>query len=182
MKLRSGARRAGRGFTLVETLVTALLAVLAVSVVAAGSQAAARVSAQNEFSDESRTVADTVDRALGDVLRYASDVRTDGAGGVASYDCDAYGIRGGTVRVGTGSDGAAGQLYLAADASAALLNGPAYAGLRVIPPDDAPGAEPGGSFRLRYAGGVFSGSYRLYDASRGMLSDDFEFSFRAVNG
>ena len=173
-------RRASRGFTLMETLVASLLIVLAASVVVVGSQAAVRVTAGDSFASESQTVADTVDRALSDVLRYATDVKTDSGGQVVSYDCGAYGIAGGTVRIGGGE----GKIYLSKDDdSLSLLNDFSYAGLSVVPADYVPGSGgSGGGFGLKYAGGVFSGAYRLYDAGRGMLSDVFEFSFRAVNG
>ena len=172
-------RRGSRGFTLMETLVASLLIVLAASVVVVGSQAAVRVTAGDSFASESQTVADTVDRALSDVLRYATDVRTDSGGQVVSYDCGAYGIAGGTVRIGAGAG--EGKIYLSKDDdSLSLLNDFSYAGLSVVPADYVPGS--GGGFGLKYAGGVFSGAYRLYDAGRGMLSDVFEFSFRAVNG
>lgn len=188
---RAARRLCGRaGMTLVETLMAVLIITLLTSVIFIGSQAAARVAVQDTFAAESQSVADTINRALSDVLRYAEDITTDSAGRVTAYTSSEYGISDGSLRVGTGEFGTqdTGHIYLLyvvgdKDASISLLSNLSYSGLMVVPADYTPGSGADISgFDLRYSGGVFAGSYRLYDSAHHLLSDSYEFSFRAVNG
>ena len=178
-------RRGRAGMTLVETLTAVLIVALLTAVIAAGVTASLRIRAQSTFASESRTVSDTVDSALSDVLRYAVDVETDGGGAVTAYTSAGYGVTDGRLCVGTGDEDR-GMIYLnrgGAPGDVLLLSKPSYSGLRVVADTDDPDAGGGSdSFDLRYSGGVFSGSYRLYDPVGGLLSEPCEFSFRALNG
>lgn len=178
-------RRGHAGMTLVETLAAVVMIALLTGVVAAGVTAAVHIRTQSAFASESQLVSDTINAALSDVLRYADDVETDGSGNVTAYTNAGYGVRGGTLCVGTG-DGDRGMIYLnnsGSSGSILLLSGPSYSGLLVVPDAFDPTADSvGAAFDLRYSGGVFSGSYRLYDPVSGLLSDTVEFTFRALNG
>jgi type II secretory pathway pseudopilin PulG len=194
--MRAGkAPRKSAGFTLVETLVALLLVVMMTTVVAVGIQASVRVLAQDTFAAESQSVADTINKALSDVLRYAQDVETDGENGlVKTYSCPAYGINGGKMRVGKPDEeqdkeqDEPGQIYLTDGKNFTLLNSGAYSGLRVVPPDSTLDTlsdnedKNEDKFELYYKDGVFSGSYRLYDEKNRLLSQEYPFSFRTVNG
>lgn len=187
--MKRAARRlcSRAGMTLVETLMAVLIITLLTSVIFIGSQAAARVTVQDTFAAESQSVADTINRALSDVLRYAEDITTDSTGRVTAYTSSEYGISDGSLRVGTGSEDA-GHIYLVYGSAGSadnlpLLSNLSYSGLMVVPEDYTPGSGADISgFDLRYSDGVFAGSYRLYDSAHHLLSDSYEFSFRAVNG
>lgn len=178
--------RSRGGFTLLETLLTVLLLVLLTTMIFTGTQAAFRVYAQDMFSSDSQTVSDTIDQALSDALRYATGVTTDSVGRVTAYTNTDYGIRNGMLSVGTETQDA-GMIYLNFEGSGSsgnvlLLSDLSYAGLMVVPEDYNPAAGGDiGHFELIYADGVFSGSYRLYDPDKDLLSDAFAFSFRALN-
>jgi len=186
MKRLTCASRCRAGMTLTETLMAVLMITLLTSVIAAGIMAAFRVNIQSTFASTSQVVSDTIDLALSDVLRYAADVETDGSGNVTAYTNSGYGIAGGKLCVGTGDD--RGLIYLKydgadSDGNVLLLSDLSYSGLLVVPGDyDPDTGSDSGAFDLRYADGVFSGSYRLYDPVNGLLSDLFTFSFRSVNG
>ena len=185
MRRLARALHSRRGMTLTETLMVVLIIALLTLVIATGIMAAFHVYIQSTFASASQMVSDTVDLALSDVLRYATDVETDGSGDVTAYTNSSYGVTDGKLHVGTDDD--RGLIYLryeGADSTenVLLLSDLSYSGLRVVPDDYDPdtGADSG-AFDLRYIDGVFSGSYRLYDPVNSLLSDSFEFSFRTVN-
>lgn len=187
MKQTAFSWRARSGMTLVETLVAVLMVVLLTTMVAAGMAAAVRVRAQSTFVSGSQQVADTIGAALSDVLRYATDVETDGEGAVSAFTNVNYGVTAGQIYVGAGDeDGDRGVIYLNAPGAAKkipLLTNPSYSGLAVVPEDfDSDDDSIGGPLALRYSDGVFSGIYRLYDSAGGKLSEPIEFTFRALNG
>jgi len=177
--------RRRRGMTLTETLVAVLIIALLTAVIATGIMAAFRVYIQSTFASASQMVSDTVDMALSDVLRYATDVETDGSGNVTAYANTSYGVTDGKLRVGTDDD--LGLIYLKYDGADSagnvlLLSDLSYSGLLVVPDDyDPDTGVNSGTFDLRYADGVFCGSYRLYDPVNRLLSESFTFSFRTVN-
>ncbi len=183
MKRATRRLRSHAGMTLVETLMAVLIITLLTSVIFIGSQAAARVTVQDTFAAESQSVADTINRALSDVLRYAEYITTDSEGRVTAYTSSEYEISDGSLCVGTGTEDA-GHIYLSTGGTGniPLLSNLSYSGLMVVPADYTPGSgDDISGFDLRYSGGVFAGSYRLYDSAHHLLSDSYEFSFRAVN-
>lgn len=174
------------GLTLVETLTAMLLISLLSVIILVGTHAAMRVNFQETFLAESQTVADTIEQALSDVLRYAVQVETDPSGAVTAYSNKAYGVYDGVLRVGMAAeDEGLLYLYYAGEGAAEnilLLSDLSYSGLKLVPPDYVPGdGSDRSEFDLRYSQGVFIGSYRLYQPRQGLLSEKFEFSFRAVN-
>lgn len=189
MKRAVSKLRGRSGMTLVETLMAVLMITLLTAVIFIGSQAAVRVTVQDTFAAESQSVADTVNKALSDVLRYSENVTTDDSGKV-TYTNSGYGITEGSLRVGTNESGIQdkGHIYLLyvagdKDASIFLLGNLSYSGLWVVPDKaDYDTGDDISGFNLRYTDGVFTGSYRLYDPMHRLLSDSLPFSFRAVNG
>lgn len=188
-KTRNKARRNilgdSRGLTLVETLTAMLLISLLSVIILVGTQAAMRVNFQETFVAESQTVADTIEQALSDVLRYAIQVETDHSGTVTAYTNKAYGVYDGVLQVGTAYEDE-GMLYLyyigeGAAENILLLSDLSYSGMMLVSPDYVPGDGIDSNFDLHYSQGVFAGSYRLYLPRQGLLSEKFEFSFRAVN-
>lgn len=63
------------GLSLVETLITIVITVLLALGIDAGMNAASRVYTEAAFTTDSATLAGIVNTALGDLLRYAKDVR-----------------------------------------------------------------------------------------------------------
>lgn len=177
---------AGRsGMTMVETLFAALLAAALALAVLVGAQAAARVSARETFVAESQTVADTLEQALSDVLRYATEIETDNSGRVTAYTNNAYGLYNAVFSVGTEAEDT-GMLYLRYEGKGRpgnmlLLSNLSYSGLQIIPVGYIPPNPMDSAFDLRYADGVFSGNYRLYSPGKQLMSEEFRFSFRALN-
>lgn len=178
--------RCRSGMTIVETLMAVLIIALLTSTILIGTQAAMRVTYQETFVAESQSVADTMNRALSDVLRYAQNVTTDDDTRVTSYSNAAYGVTDGMLRVGTGTKDA-GHIYLAYagegdSGNISLLSNLSYSNLKVVPADFTPGTSLSSRFDLRYKDGVFTGSYCLYDSARQLVTEPYTFTFRAVNG
>lgn len=67
-------KRARRGYTLVELLVSILILLLVSMAVTAGIGAASRVYRTSVFASESELLSDSVELALSDVLRYSKVV------------------------------------------------------------------------------------------------------------
>ena len=180
--------RSRNGMTLIETLAAVLIIALLTSVILSGSQAAFHVYVQNTFAAESQNVADTINKALSDVLRYAVNVKTDEDGYVTAYTNSSYGVTNGVICLGQTSSDDEGLIFLDYygednDRNIFLLSDLSYSRFRVVPEDYDP--DEGGDvsfFDLRFSDGVFAGSYRLYDPLSHRVSDVFMFSFRAVNG
>lgn len=178
--------RSRSGMTIVETLMAVLIIALLTSTILIGTQAAMRVTYQETFVAESQSVADTINRAFSDVLRYAQNVNTDDDTRVTSYSNAAYGVTGGAIRVGTDTTDA-GHIYLAYAGEGDpenifLLSNLSYSNLKVVPADFTPGASLDSRFDLHYKDGVFTGSYCLYDSARRLVTEPYTFTFRAVNG
>jgi hypothetical protein len=173
------------GMTLFETLAAVAVLALLSSMILAGSQAAMSAARKNTFASECQTVSDTINTALSDPLRYATDITTDGAGVVTAYTSPDYQISGGKITVGTDTDAEgisnAGLIYL--DAGKLLLKGAAYSSLEVVPADFQAGDPLSGEFLLNYdnATHVFTGSYKLYDPVSKLMSKTCSFTFQTVN-
>lgn len=157
--------RRRKGFTLVETLMAALILALLTGVIATGTSVGVRIYGESLFVSESGLLASTVDTALGDILRYA---RSDGGGTIENPD---YGIYGGHFAVPeTGEH--AGRILIApretGDAeNLVLISDGAYTNLRVR------------DFDLTYDEGVFSGGYTISDLA-GTRTREITFAFRSL--
>lgn len=174
------------GMTLFEMLAAVAILALLSSMILAGSQAAMVSTRKNTFAAECQTVSDTINTALSDPLRYATDITVDSGGSVTSYVNPDYQISAGKITVGTGTDAEgisnAGLIYL--DADKLLLKGAAYSSLEVVPTDFKIGtAAVPADFQLTYSNDthIFSGSYKLYDPVNKLLSKTCSFTFRSVN-
>ncbi|MEY8354657.1 type II secretion system protein [Lachnospiraceae bacterium 54-53] len=179
--------RGRKGMTLMETLAAVLIIALLTTVVLSGSQAAFRVYVQDTFASESQNVSDTINRALSDVLRYAVNIKTDSDGRVTAYTNSSYGVTDGLICLGQASSADEGLIFLdyygeGDSGNILLLSDLSYSRFRVVPADyDPDKSGDSSSFDLQYSGGLFTGSYRLYDPASQLLSDTFIFSLRAVN-
>lgn len=177
--------RSRSGMTIVETLMAVLIIALLTSTIVIGTQAAMRVTYQETFVAESQSVADTINRALSDVLRYAQNITTDDDSRVTSYSNAAYGVSDGILHVGTGTNDA-GHIYLVYASEDTgkipLLSNLSYSNLKVVPADFTVGSSLDSRFDLRYKDGVFTGSYCLYNSERQLVTEPYTFTFRAVNG
>lgn len=185
MSMRKRKLRSRSGMTIVETLMAVLIIALLTSTILIGTQAAMRVTYQETFVAESQSVADTINRAFSDVLRYAQNVTTDDDSKVTSYSNAAYGVTEGAIHVGTGTTDA-GYIYLAYvgagdTGNIPLLSNLSYSNLKVVPADFSPGSSLDSRFDLRYKDSVFTGSYCLYDSERQLVTKPYTFTFRAVN-
>lgn len=187
MKVPWHKQRRNKGMTLLETMFTILLIAFLTTMVLTGSQVAARVSVQTNFAAESQMVADTINKGLSDVLRYAVKIKTNEEGFVTSYTNTGYGIQAGVIGIGSNSNGDGGMIFL--DNGGERHSGPiwllsnlSYSHLMVVPPYFNPETdEVTQFFDLRYSDGVFTGSYRLYNSNNHLLSEVYRFSFRALN-
>lgn len=72
--------RSRSGMTLVEVMVSLLILTLLVTVMGTGMETAVRVCSDSLFESHSASLAGIVNTALGDVLRYAQDIRTSDSG------------------------------------------------------------------------------------------------------
>lgn len=171
------------GMTLFETLAAVAILALLSSVILAGSRAAMSSAQKNTFSAECQTVSDTINTALSDPLRYATEISVDSGGEVTAYTNPDYQIADGRIAVGTGAGSVSdtGLIYL--DSGKLLLRGAAYSSLAVVPADFQAGERIPSDFRLTYnnAAHTFSGTYRLYDPVNKLLSGACSFTFRNVN-
>lgn len=171
--------------TLIETLAAVAVLALLSAMILSGTQAALTATRKNTFHAECQTVSDTINTALSDPLRYATDVTVDGGGNVTAYSNPNYRISNGTVTVGTGKNAAgvsdAGLIYLAD--GKLLLNAAGYSSLAVVPDDFQIGDGYSAAFKLTYDSGthLFTGSYKLYDPTKKLLSPTYSFTFRSVN-
>ncbi len=81
--------RSRRGLTLAETLTAlAVFAILSVALVT-GTSAAWKVYQKSVVASEARTLQSTLIQSLGDQLRYASNIQTDG--GTVSFESETFG-------------------------------------------------------------------------------------------
>lgn len=171
------------GMTLFETLAAVAILALLSSVILAGSRAAMSSTQKNTFSAECQTVSDTINTALSDPLRYATEIAVNSSGEVTAYTNPDYRITDGRISVGTdaGSVSDTGLIYL--DGDKLLLKGAAYSSLAVVPADFQAGERIPSNFHLTYnnIAHTFSGTYRLYDPINKLLSSVCTFTFRSVN-
>jgi type II secretory pathway pseudopilin PulG len=146
--------RSNRGLTLVEALVTVMILTLVSAAIATGLVVATRAQSESIFESESGLLANTINLALSDVLRYA-----ESTGGEYFRNKD-YSL------------GDTGHLKVEADGRLYLSNGTplveGYFGIKMT------------DFKnFTYSDGVFSGEYTLTDAA-GTLSRDFTFAFKTL--
>lgn len=187
------------GMTLTELLVTMLILVMMTATVTLGTRAGMRVYRTSRFISEVQLISETIDNALSDVLRFASNpVKTDG--NVVHFDQTGYGLYNenpGTLKVANGI------FYLTKTTDTSreatnkdalrLLSIGAYADLWVVPVDTVLSgdkltvnettydAASERFYPLTWKNGVFSGSYKLYDPQYHHLSEPFSFSYRPLN-
>ena len=154
--------RRSRGFTLVETLAAVAILVILIATMSLGLASASDTYRISLFDAESATLADTVDTALGDVLRYAAWERED------RFTNPDYGVSGGRLFLKEG------KLCI----NPSPLDEDAE-GLRITPliSDGAYSNLELSGFTLSYEDGVFRGSYTI--ASEG-ISREIEFCFRTL--
>lgn len=184
MKGAAGHKLYGHGgMTLVETLAAIAILTLLSSIILIGAQAAMLSTRNSAFTAECQTVSDTIDTALSDPLRYATEITVDDGGNVTAYSNPDYQIANGVVTVGVnpGSTGDLGLIYLAS--GKLLLNAASYSNLVVVPENFSPGAPYSSNFKLTYHNltHTFAGSYQLYDPINKLLSGTYSFLFRSVN-
>jgi type II secretory pathway pseudopilin PulG len=156
--------RSSRGLTLVEALITVMILALVSLAVATGLIVATRAQSESIFESESGLLANTINLALSDVLRYAESTGTD------TFRSDNYSL---------GDDG---HFYVDDDVDTEgseddfrlyLSNGvplvEEYFGMRMT------------GWNIAYDGvGVFSGGYTLTGAEGAPPSRDFTFKFKTL--
>lgn len=184
MKGAMGRKLRGHGgMTLMEMLAAIAILALLSSMIFIGAQTAVLSTRKSTFAAECQTVSDTINTALSDPLRYATDITVDSGGNVTAYSNPNYQIADGTVTVGVnqGSTSDLGLIYLAS--GKLLLNAASYSDLVVVPENFSPGAPYSSSFKLTYNNSThtFTGSYELYDPINKLLSGTYSFLFRNVN-
>lgn len=188
-----------KGMTLTELLVTMLLLVMMTATVTLGTRAGMRVYRSSRFISESHLISETIDNALSDVLRFASNpIILDDE--VVHFDQTGYGLyneNSGTLKVANGI------FYLTTitDQSREATNNDAmrllsigsYANLWVVPGDTVLNGDAltlneitydetsERFYPLTWKNGVFSGCYKLYDPQYHHLSETFEFCYRPLN-
>ncbi|MBU5627545.1 prepilin-type N-terminal cleavage/methylation domain-containing protein [Oscillibacter sp. MSJ-2] len=154
--------RRSRGFTLVETLAAVAILVILIATMWLGLASASDTYRISLFNAESATLADTVDTAIGDVLRYAL---WEGEDRFTNPD---YGVSGGRLFL---KDGKLCLTPSPLDRDAdglgimPLLSDGAYSNLELS------------GFSLLYEDGVFRGSYTI---AAGEISREIEFCFRTL--
>jgi type II secretory pathway component PulJ len=154
--------RSRRGLTLVEAIVTVMILSLISLAIATGLIVATRAQSQSIFESESGLLANTINLALSDVLRYAEYESNIGTTNVYFSNNDySLGLEGHlTVEDGilVYRNGTTGGTPLVND----------YLGLKMK------------NWTLSYSGGVFSGGYELWDATDTIGRDDFTFAFKTL--
>ncbi len=187
-----GKLKSRLGYTLTEAIVSVLIIALLAVALSSGLSVAMKVYKQSLFTSNSEILADTINAALSDVLRFASDVDT----GTGSGGSSGSGTTGGSSSGGSGAssesdkvhftnqqygavsaggwiDTKDGYVYIfkdSADTTGALLvNTGAY--------DDIKASD----FEMTYDGTAktFTGSYKLKNDD-GSLVKDCSFTFRTV--
>jgi len=139
-------------------------------VIVSGTGAATQVYRDSVFTSESAVLSDTVDAALSDVLRYATNISVEGDGTVR-FSNDFYRMSDGTIFCTSG-----GHLKLQPSAdlgedSLLLLGSGAYTNLKLK------------DFVLEYdeTAGVFTGTYTIVSKVSSQLTAQESFCFRPVN-
>jgi type II secretory pathway pseudopilin PulG len=160
MKLRSR-----RGLTLVEALMTVMILSLISLAIATGLIVATRAQSQSIFESESGLVANTINLALSDVLRYA-EYRGDISGTTnVNFSNSDYGLHiNGHLTIVDGL-----LVYTNGTGGTPLVND--YLGLEME------------DWELSYSSGVFSGSYKLTNAADDPADEiirDFTFAFKTL--
>lgn len=157
--------RQRQGFTLVETLMAALVIALLTGALMTGVTASAGIYSDARFLSESEILANTLNTALGDVLHFAVCDTED-----AAFSNRSYGITDGHFLVQDG------RLLLSPDASEdeeallSLVSSGAYTNLKIT------------AFSIQYdpAAALFTGTYTISGTER--QSTTISFAFRALNG
>lgn len=157
-------RRRSPGFTLTELLAALLILVMLTVILSSGLPVAVKVYRESVFVSESEILASTLNTALGDILRYATDIQ--GADGPRFDTATDASIIDGSIAADDGV-----LVIVKADGSVdrPLLNKAAYTSLR---------AE---DFSLSFSGGSFSGSYRLVSTQDPALAKEVVFAFAPLN-
>ena len=95
-----------KGFTLVEMLACIITLTILGSICTTGINFALKCYQDSVFESESQMLKSTLDLSINDILRYATDVKTEGNAdaegnkSVTGFTCSRYQITGGTIDVG----------------------------------------------------------------------------------
>ena len=159
------------GFTAVEMLVVVLIVSLLTAGIITVSGAAVNVRSNELFASESEELAMTLNTALGDMLHYATGVKTDEGNQVVGLTNLNYGIKNGSFLLKNG------QLYLNTTAATAennrtlpLVSAGTYTNMKLE------------SFRITYkeTENLFEGSYEI-KGPRDNQKKTIDFVFRPMN-
>ena len=159
------------GFTAVEMLVVVLIVSMLTAGIITVSGAAVNVRSNELFASESEELAMTLNTALGDMLHYATGVKTDEGKRVVGLTNLNYGIKNGSFLLKNG------QLYLNTTAATAennrtlpLVSAGTYTNMKLE------------SFRITYkeTENLFEGSYEI-KGPRDNQKKTIDFVFRPMN-
>ena len=160
------------GFTAVEMLVVVLIVSLLTAGIITVSGAAVNVRSNELFASESEELAMTLNTALGDMLHYATGVKTDGEDQVVDLTNLNYGIKNGSFLLKEN-----GQLYLNTTVATAennrtlpLVSAGTYTNMKLE------------SFSITYdkTENLFQGSYEIKGPGDNQQKE-IQFVFRPMN-
>lgn len=169
--------KSNKGFTFIEMLACVVTMLLIAMICSVGLDMASKSYRESVFESNCQMLESTVDMQVGDILRFATSVQTDGDGNVTAFTNKTYRIDKGRIEVPARSGDTGGYflVYLETDAENGymILNQSAYADSMYIE-----------NFTLTYddSTGMFSGNYTIKSTQLGGLKRDCTYAYRtAVN-
>lgn len=157
-----------KGFTFVEMLVCVLTLLMVGAICATGTGISVKSYQQSRFESDSQMLASTLDMGIGDVLRYASDIETDGNGNVTALTNHYYQMEDGYISLNSEGYFRVCKSPYMPDKTFALIGEKAYAGDLYI-----------SEFELKYINEVFKGKYTIKSNAM-QESKTCEFTFRPI--
>ena len=161
-----------KGFSLTEMLVCVVTLLMVGSICATGTGMSVKSYQQSKFESESQSLKSTLETGIADILRFTSDVKSEGQN--VKFTNQYYQIEQGYIDVD-----AEGHFIVHQNGSAtfALVGSNAYAGDLYIVRDSANDEE---DFTLTYQNNVFTGKYTIKSKTVNGLSKKCTFTYRTI--
>lgn len=166
-----------KGFTLIEMMACILTLVLIVLICTTGTNMAMKSYNESLFETNSQMLESTINTALGDVLRYASNVTESTVGGVTTvkFTNTNYSLENGYIKIGMTEEDEGYLKLVVNDSGSAdekyLISKKSYAeNLYIL------------NFTLEYDAttGIFTGNYTIMSTIAAGMSRTVTFSYRSI--
>ena len=177
MKKSRRKLKSKQGFTLIEMIMCVITLVMIALICTTGMNIAMKSYNESLFETNSQMLQDTINTALSDLLRNASNVSVETSGGTefVKFDNKAYGVNKGHLKLGTSTEDNGYIKVVVKDVSGSeekyLVSRKTYAGNLCI-----------GSFTLRFDSGTgtFTGEYTIVSTVLTGMSRTVQFSYRSI--